>query len=115
MPRVKRGTTAHRKREKILKKTKGYRWGRKSKERAAKEALLHAGVHAFHDRRKKKRNFRALWNIKINAASRENGLSYSKLIFQLKKAGVGLNRKMLAELAEKHPEVFKKILQEISK
>jgi len=87
-------------------------WQRKSKERAAKEALLHAGVHAFHDRRKKKRNFRALWNIKINAAARENGLSYSKLIFQLKKAGIGLNRKMLAELAEKHPEVFKKILKE---
>jgi len=115
MPRVKRGKIALKRRHKILGQTKGFRWQRKSKERAAKEALLHAGVHAFHDRRKKKRNFRALWNIKINAASRENGLSYSKLIFQLKKAGVGLNRKMLAELAEKHPEVFKKILQEISK
>ena len=96
--------------------TKGFRWQRKSKERAAKEALLHAGVHAFHDRRKKKRNFRALWNIKINAAVRqlaaENVQNYSKLIFQLKKAGIGLNRKMLAELAEKHPEVFKKIVLE---
>ena len=92
--------------------TKGFRWQRKSKERAAKEALLHAGVHAFGDRRKKKRNFRKLWNIKINAAARNNGLSYSKLMYQLKKSGIGLNRKMLAELAEKHPEVFKKIVLE---
>ena len=112
MPRVKRGKIELKRRHKVLGQTKGFMWQRKSKERAAKEALLHAGVHAFHDRRKKKRNFRALWNIKINAAARENGLSYSKLIFQLKKAGIGLNRKMLAELAEKHPEVFKKILKE---
>ena len=114
MPRVKRGKIALKRRHKVLGQTKGFRWQRKSKERAAKEALLHAGVHAFHDRRKKKRNFRALWNIKINAASRENGVSYSKLIFQLKKAGIGLNRKMLAELAEKYPSVFKKILREVS-
>ncbi len=114
MTRVKRGKIALKRRHKVLGQTKGFRWQRKSKERAAKEALLHAGVHAFHDRRKKKRNFRALWNIKINAASRENGLSYSKLIFQLKKSGILLNRKMLAELAEKHPEVFKKILAESS-
>ena len=114
MPRVKRGKIALKRRHKVLGQTKGFRWQRKSKERAAKEALLHAGVHAFHDRRKKKRNFRALWNIKINAGARENGLSYSKLIFQLKKSGIGLNRKMLAELAEKHPEVFKKILEEIT-
>ena len=114
MPRVKRGKIALKRRHKVLGQTKGFRWQRKSKERAAKEALLHAGVHAFHDRRKKKRNFRALWNIKINAGARENGLSYSKLIFQLKKSGIGLNRKMLAELAEKHPEVFKKILTEIA-
>ena len=112
MPRVKRGKIALKRRHKVLGQTKGFRWQRKSKERAAKEALLHAGVHAFHDRRKKKRNFRALWNIKINAGARENGLSYSKLIFQLKKSGIGLNRKMLAELAEKHPEVFKKIVLE---
>ncbi|OGF63399.1 50S ribosomal protein L20 [Candidatus Giovannonibacteria bacterium RIFCSPLOWO2_01_FULL_44_40] len=113
MSRVKRGKIALKRRRNVLRQVKGFRWQRKSKERAAKEALLHAGRHAFGDRRKKKRNFRALWNIKINAAARENGLSYSKLIFQLKKAGIGLNRKMLAELAEKHPEVFKKILTEI--
>lgn len=103
---------ALKRRRNVLRQVKGFRWQRKSKERAAKEALLHAGVHAFHDRRKKKRNFRALWNIKINAASRENGLSYSKLIFQLKKSGVLLNHKILAELAEKHPGFFKKILTE---
>src|SRR3989344_696073 len=114
MPRVKRGKIALKRRHKILRQTKGFRWQRKSKERAAKEALLHAGVHAFHDRRKKKRNFRALWNIKINAAARDKGLSYSKLMHQLKKSGIGLNRKMLSELAEKHPEVFKKILEEIT-
>ena len=112
MTRVKRAKIALKRRHKVLGQTKGFRWQRKSKERAAKEALLHAGVHAFHDRRKKKRNFRALWNIKINAAARENGLSYSKLIYQLKKSGVGLNRKILAELAEKHPDVFKKIVLE---
>jgi len=116
MTRVKRAKIALKRRHKVLGQTKGFRWQRKSKERAAKEALLHAGVHAFHDRRKKKRNFRALWNIKINAAVRqladENVPNYSKLIFQLKKSGIGLNRKMLAELAEKHPEVFKKIVLE---
>ncbi|KKT21799.1 50S ribosomal protein L20 [Candidatus Giovannonibacteria bacterium RIFCSPLOWO2_01_FULL_43_160] len=112
MTRVKRAKIALKRRHKVLGQTKGFRWQRKSKERAAKEALLHAGVHAFHDRRKKKRNFRKLWNIKINAASRENGLSYSKLIFQLKKSGVEINRKMLAELAEKYPAVFQHIVKE---
>lgn len=113
MVRVKRGVIALKRRRKILRQVKGFRWQRKSKERAAKDALLHAGRHAFGDRRKKKRNFRKLWNIKINASARENGISYSKLIDKLKKAGVALNRKMLAELAEKHPEIFKKILSAI--
>lgn len=97
--------------------TKGFRWTRKSKERAAREALLHAGHHAFQDRRKKKRNFRALWNIKINAGVRqladENVSSYSKLMNQLKKSGIGPNRKVLAELAEHYPEVFKAIVESV--
>ena len=118
MPRVKRGKIALKRRHKVLGQTKGFRWQRKSKERAAKEALLHAGVHAFHDRRKKKRNFRALWNVKINAAVRQlagkRAPSYSKFMFQLKKSGILLNRKMLAELAEKHPEVFQQIIKEIT-
>lgn len=110
MTRIKRGTTSLKRRRKVLKQTKGYKWGRKSKERAAKEALLHAHTHAFHDRRKKKRDFRKLWQIKINAASRMEGLSYSKFIDLLKKNNIGLDRKILANLAEKQPEVFKKIV-----
>lgn len=112
MTRVKRGVTSLKRRRKILKQTKGFRWGRKSKERAAREALLHAGLHSFNDRRKKKRDFRKLWQIKIGAASKADGISYSKFIGMLKKSNIAVNRKMLAELAENSPEVFKKILEE---
>jgi len=111
MPRVKRGTIAHKKREKILRETKGFRWGRKSKERAAKEALLHARSRAFRGRKQKKRDFRALWNVRINAASRAEGMSYSKLINALKKKNVKLDRKILADLAKNEPAVFKKVLE----
>lgn len=113
MVRVKRAKIALKRRHKVLGQTKGFHWQRKSKERAAKEALLHAGRHAFNDRRKKKGDFRRLWNIKINAASHENGISYSRLIHGLKKSGIILNRKILAELAEKHPAIFKAILKEV--
>lgn len=115
MPRVKRGTIAHKKREKVLKATKGFRWGRKSKERAAKEALLHSLSRSFRGRKEKKRTFRSLWNVKINAGTRLENLSYSKFIAALKKANIQLNRKMLAELAENHPQVFKKIVAEVTK
>ena len=111
MSRVKRGVIAHKKRERLLKQTKGFRWGRKSKERAAKEALLHAWSEAFRGRKQKKRDFRALWNVRIGAAIREHGFSYSKFINALKKKKVGLNRKMLAELAEHEPAAFKKIAE----
>ena len=110
MPRVKRGVNAHKHREKTLKYTKGYQWGRKSKERAAKEALLHAWTHAFRGRKENKRNYRALWSVKINAAVREEGMNYSKLIDALKKKKVIIDRKILADLAENEPEVFKKIV-----
>jgi|SRR3989344_2799178 len=113
MSRVKRGKIAHKKREKLLRYTKGFKWGRKSKERAAKEALLHAWSHAFRGRKEKKRNFRSVWQTKINAASRENSLTYSKLINLLKKSNVKLDRKILAGLAETSPKVFKKIVEEI--
>lgn len=113
MSRVKRGTTALKRRKKVLSQTKGFRWQRSKKERAAKEALLHAGRHAFQDRRKKKGDFRALWNIKINAAARDNGVSYSKFIDQLNKAGIKLNRKVLAEMAENYPEVFAKVVESV--
>ncbi|MEX2033366.1 MAG: 50S ribosomal protein L20, partial [Candidatus Colwellbacteria bacterium] len=105
MSRVKRGATANKKRKSILKYTKGFKWGRKSKERAAKEALLHAWTHAFRGRKEKKRSFRGLWQIKINAAARENGLTYSRLTSLLKKEGIALDRKTLADLAENEPEV----------
>ncbi len=110
MPRVKRGVIANKRRAKVLKYTKGFRWGRKSKERAAKEALLHAWTHAFRGRKEKKRVYRQLWNVKINAAVREEGMSYSKFIAALKKKNVTLDRKVLAELAEHEPEVFKKVI-----
>ncbi len=113
MPRVKRGTTANKRRTKILKYTKGFKWGRSSKERAAKEALLHAWTHAFRGRKEKKRTARQTWNVKINAAVRAEGMTYSKFIAALKKKNIGLDRKILADLAENEPEVFKKVLAEI--
>lgn len=96
-----------------MRQTKGFKWGRKSKERFAKEALLHAGVHRFGDLRKKKRNFRKLWQIKINAGARQHGMPYSVFIHKLKHANIGLNRKMLAELAEHHPQVFEEIVKKV--
>jgi len=97
----------------LLKYTKGFRWGRKSKLRAAKEALLHAWTYAYRDRRNKKREFRRLWQIQINAACREHGLSYSKFIYGLKQKKIELDRKILATIAQNHPEIFTKIVEEI--
>ena len=113
MSRVKRGKIATKKRNKILKYTKGFRWGRKSKERAAKEALLHAWTHAFRDRRVKKRTARGLWQIRLNAAVRPEGLNYSKFMHGLKKAKIELDRKVLSEIAMKHPEIFKEIVTKV--
>ncbi len=113
MPRVKRGTIANKKRKKILKYTKGFRWGRKSKERAAKEALLHAWSHAFRGRKEKKRDYRSLWQVRINAAVRPYGLNYNKFIFGLKKKGIIIDRKILSEIAQKEPKVFEKIVNKI--
>jgi large subunit ribosomal protein L20 len=111
MTRVKRGVIAHKKREKILKKTKGFKWSRKSKERAAKEALLHALSRKFKGRKEKKRNYRRLWQIRINAAAREEGLKYSEFINLLKKRNIKLDRKILAEIALKNREAFKKLVE----
>ena len=111
MARVKRGKVANKKRKRVLKYTKGFRWGRKSKERAAKEALLHAWTHAFRGRKEKKRVFRALWNTQINAAVRAEGLTYGKFINALKKKGVKIDRKILSNLAQNEPETFKKIVE----
>ena len=110
MPRVKRGTIANKRRRNVLKNTKGFRWGRKSKERAAKEALLHAWTHAFRGRKEKKRQYRQVWNAKINAAIREEGMNYSRFIAALKKNNIALDRKILADLAQNEPEAFKKVV-----
>ena len=112
MPRVKRGTIANKKREKLLKKTKGFKWGRNNKERAAKEALLHAEARMFRGRKEKKRTMRTLWNIKINAAVRPD-MSYSRLIDALKKKNIALDRKILADLAEHNPKIFKQIVEAV--
>lgn len=111
MTRVKKGVHALKRRRSVLKQTKGFRHGRKSKERQAKEALLHAGAYAFAHRRDKKSHNRKLWNIKINAGARELGISYSKLIDTLKKKNILLDRKILADLAEHHPKTFGKIIK----
>jgi len=115
MVRVKRGIIAHKKREKILRYTKGFHWGRKSKERLAKEALLHAWSHAFRGRKLKKRDFRRLWQTKIKAAVEFFGLKYNQFIFGLKKKQINLNRKILADLAENQPEIFQTIVEEVKK
>ena len=95
----------------MLKHAKGFMWTRHSKYRQAKEALLHAWSFQFADRRKKKNNFRRLWQIRINAAARENNISYSQLINHLKKAKIELDRKILSDLAGTEPELFKKIVE----
>jgi large subunit ribosomal protein L20 len=99
MPRVKRGVTARARHKKVLKEAKGYYGARSKVYRVAKQAVIKAGQYAYRDRRRKKREFRALWIVRINAAARDNGLSYSRLIEGLKKAGVEVDRKVLADIA----------------
>jgi large subunit ribosomal protein L20 len=99
MPRVKRGVTAHRRHKKILKQAKGYYGARSRIFRVAKQAVITAGQYAYRDRRQRKRQFRALWITRINAQSRANGMTYSQLINGLKKANIGLDRRVLADLA----------------
>lgn len=111
MTRVKKGVHALKRRRSILKQTKGFRHGRSTKERQAKEAILHAGTYSFAHRKDKKSHNRKLWNIKINAGSREaTGMSYSKLMGSLKKNNIALNRKILSDFAENHPEIFARVL-----
>jgi len=113
MVRVKRGKIASKRRKHLLKYAKGFRWGRKTKYRAAKEALMHAWKYAYRDRRTKKREFRQLWQIQINAACRQLGISYSKFTAGLKKNKIELDRKILATLAQNHPKIFEKIIEKI--
>jgi large subunit ribosomal protein L20 len=107
MSRVKRGVTAHARHKKVLKAAKGYRGRRKNTFRVANQAVEKAGQYAYRDRRAKKRNFRALWIQRINAATRELGLTYARFIDGLSKAGVEVDRKVLADIAVKEPEAFK--------
>jgi len=111
MPRVKRGKTANKRRKNLLKHTKGFMWTRKSKYRQAKEALLHAWSFQFADRRKKKGQFRRLWQIQIGAAAKQQGIPYNKFVSGLKKAHIELDRKILANLAQHEPEIFKKLVE----
>ena len=113
MVRVKTGKTARKRRKRLLKLAKGFRWSRKSKYRLAKEALLHAFKYSYRDRRTKKREFRKLWQIRINAAVKKLGLSYSEFIYLLKKGSIQLDRKVLAVLAKDHPKIFEKVVEKI--
>lgn len=113
MARVKRGTMKNKRRKYILAATKGYRFDRKKKERVAKEAIKHAGSYAFKHRRAKKREFRQLFALRINAAARENGTTYSKLMGALKKKNIALDRKSLATLAKDHPQAFASVLKQL--
>ena len=106
MPRVKRGVASRKRRKEVLKQTKGYYSSRGKHYRAAHEQLLHSGSYAFRDRRAKKGDFRKLWIMRINAAARQNGLSYSRLMNGLRVAEVEIDRKMLAELAVNDPQAF---------
>lgn len=113
MVRVKRGKIAHKRRKRLLKYVKGFRWGRKAKYRLAKPALFHAWVHAYRDRKRKKREFRKLWQSQISAACQNLGISYSKFIHGLKKKKIELDRKILANLAKNHQKIFEKIVEKI--
>lgn len=113
MTRVKKGVIANKTRRNVLAAAKGYRFGRSTKERQAREAIAHAGTHAFGHRRDKKGVFRRLWNIKINAGVRPLELTYSTFIDKLTKQDIKLDRKILAGLAEHQPETFKRIVEKV--
>lgn len=115
MPRVKRGKVRARKRKAFLSQAKGYRWGRKNKIKLAKTAIKKAGVYAYRDRRINKRLARNLWQLKINAAVRNYDLSYSKFMDALKKNKIEIDRKILSNLAENFPDIFKQIVEKIKK
>ena len=113
MARVKRGVVARRRHKKILKLAKGYYGARSRVFRVAKQAVIKAGQYAYRDRRQKKRQFRALWIARINAASRELGVSYSKFMAGLKKAQIGIDRKVLADMAVNDPAAFGSIVAKV--
>jgi len=113
MARVKRGKIKIKKRRKILKLVKGFRRPYSTKKKFAKEAILHAYKYAYIGRKQKKRNFRKLWQTRINAALKEKGLKYSHFLHLMKEKNINLNRKVLAELAQNYPVIFEKIVSEV--
>src|SRR3989338_8759617 len=115
MPRVKRGKVRARKRKRLLAHAKGFKWRRKNVYRLAKEAVRHSWANMFVGRKEKKRTFRRLWNIQINAACRQHGLSYSKFIYGLKKNNINIDRKTLAQLAQENPELFANLVESAKK
>jgi large subunit ribosomal protein L20 len=115
MARTKGGPKAMKRRRNILKAAKGYRFSRSTKKKAALDALKHAGKYAFRDRRAKKRSMRGMHIVRINAALRDNGFkNYSTFIGALKKANIELDRKVLSEIAEKHPDAFTRIVKQVA-
>lgn len=115
MPRVKRGKAHLKRRKKILKQVKGYKWGRKKLIKLAKTAIVKAGDSAFRDRKVKKRTKRALWHIQIGALLKEKNLSYSKFINLVKKSGIVIDRKILADLAKNNEVIFKKLVDSVTR
>jgi len=115
MSRIKRAVQARKHRKHLMAHAKGFKYGRKSKFKLAKEALRHAWTYAYRDRKAKKRSFRNLWNLQINALARQNGITYSRLINGLKKNKIELDRKVLSELANQFPEVFIRVVEEVKK
>jgi len=115
MPRVKRGTTTKKRHKKLLLQTKGFRHGRKSLVKMAKQAVLKAGTYAYRDRKAKKRVFRRLWIVRLNAACRAHGISYSVFIKGLKDKKIEMDRKVLSDIAANEPEIFNSIIEKIKK
>ena len=114
MTRVKKGVNALKSRRNILKKTKGYRFGRSTKERAAQEAIFHAGAYAFAHRKDKKSDARRLWSVQMSAPLKEAGLSYSRFIDSLKKKNILVDRKIMATLAKESPETFARMIKQVA-
>ena len=111
--RVKRGVTSHKRHKRLLERAKGYRGGRSKLVKEAHQAVIHAGADAYRGRKEKKQQMRALWIIRLNAALREHGLSYSKFIDKLKKKNIELDRKILSQIALEDPQAFGEIVKKV--
>jgi len=113
MTRVKRGVAASKRRKNLLKDAKGYMWNRKNLYREAKQAVIKAGKYAYRDRRAKKRTFRSLWITRLNIAVRELGMTYSQLVKKMTEKNIGLDRKVLSQLAVENPKIFTKVIESL--